>query len=102
MLFGCCSDVVRTLFGSSLGMFGCTQEKSEQSPNKVRINTGTRPDRCRIPVEWSAGKKTCFDQFPVARKVIRKKEPRTKSQNKKDNSCSPYCVQLSYKQEGPY
>ena len=47
---GRCSDVVRTLFGSSGGMFGCTQEKCEESPNKVSNNTGTRPDRHRIPV----------------------------------------------------
>jgi hypothetical protein len=46
---GIAPDVVRVLFGSSGGMFGCTQEKCEQSPNKVSNNTGTRPDRHRIP-----------------------------------------------------
>lgn len=49
-------DVVRMLFGSSGGMFECTQEKCEESPNKVSSNTGTRPDRHRIPVAWNAGK----------------------------------------------
>ena len=49
-------DVVRMLFGLSGGMFGCTQEKCEEGPNKVGSNTGTRPDRYRIPVAWSAGK----------------------------------------------
>jgi len=43
------------LFGCSGGMFGCTQEKCEESPNKVSSNTGTRPDRHRIPA-WNAVK----------------------------------------------
>ena len=50
---GRCSNVVRMLFGCSGGMFGCTQEKCEQSPNKVSSNTGTRPDQYRIPVAGS-------------------------------------------------
>ena len=50
---GRCSNVVRMLFGCSGGMFGCTQEKCEQSPNKVSSNTGTRPDQYRIPVAVS-------------------------------------------------
>lgn len=45
---GHCSNVVRMLFGSSGGMFGCTQEKCEESPNKVSSITGTRPDRHRM------------------------------------------------------
>ena len=44
---GRCSNVVRKLFGCSGGMFGCTQEKCEESPNKVISKTGTRPDRHR-------------------------------------------------------
>jgi hypothetical protein len=42
---GIVPDVVRMLFGCSGGMFGCTQEKCEESPNKVSSNTGTRPDQ---------------------------------------------------------
>ena len=38
-----CSGVVWTLFGPSLGMFGCTQEKCEQSPNNVNSNTSKNP-----------------------------------------------------------
>jgi hypothetical protein len=38
-----CVQVVRTLFGLSPGMFGCTQAKSEQHPNKVNSNRGTNP-----------------------------------------------------------
>jgi hypothetical protein len=41
---GFCVGVVRTLFGLSPGMFGCTQEKSEQSPNKVNSKTGGNPE----------------------------------------------------------
>jgi hypothetical protein len=42
---GFCVGVVRTLFGLSLGMFGCTQEKSEESPNKVNSDIGRNVER---------------------------------------------------------
>jgi hypothetical protein len=42
-----CSGVVRTLFGLSLGMFGYTQGKSEQSPNKVEIKPSPGPAQSR-------------------------------------------------------
>ena len=51
-------DVVRMLFGCSGGMFGCTQEKCEESPNKVSSNTGTRPDRYRFQLQLSRTKIT--------------------------------------------
>jgi hypothetical protein len=42
-----CSGVVRNLFGLSPGMFGCTQGKCEQSPNKVEIKPSSGPAQSR-------------------------------------------------------
>ncbi|OQP50694.1 hypothetical protein A4H97_02310 [Niastella yeongjuensis] len=45
---GITAHVVRSLFGLHSEMFGCTEVKFEQSPNKVSIKTGRRPEPARF------------------------------------------------------